>query len=342
MKKRCKQLAYLILVFTMIIMVLTGCQSSTKTETTTAAGTTAAAETAKVEKLTVGYIMGGPDLWNQSQSDGIQYACKKLGYEFISVNSEYTSEKELSNAEDLISKKVNAIIMFTVNSVTGQKVAQLSNEANIPLFLLDADVGEGPGKAVTVATYDFYACGKIVGEWVSKTMPNSKLAFIMGLPGAGITEEYQRGLEDGISNGVKLVDVKAADWDRAKAMSVMENMLSSKEEIDVVYVNNDDMAVGVVKALKDAGELGKIKVVTDNGSPDAVEMLKNDEIIMTITESPSYEGVADVKAIYDYFKGVEVPKKILVPEIVVTKDNLQDILTWGVDDNLLKQVGINF
>jgi ribose transport system substrate-binding protein len=293
---------------------------------------------AKARTLTVGYIMGGPELWQQSESDGVQAACKKLGYNFVSVNSEYTPEKELSNAEDLISKHVDAIIMFTVNANSGQKVAKMCNDAKIPLFLLDGDVGEGPGKAISVISYDFYECGKIVAQWVSKNMPKAKMAFIMGLPGAGITEAYQKGVEDGLSNGVKLVDVKPADWDRAKAMKVMEDLLTSKKAIDVVYVNNDDMAVGVIKALKDAGKLGKIKVVTDNGSPDSITMIKSGDLLMTVTESPAYQGVAAVKCIRDHFKGLPVPATILVPLKAVTKDNLNDILPWDVTDALVNKV----
>jgi ribose transport system substrate-binding protein len=290
------------------------------------------------KKITVGYIMGGPELWQQSESDGVQAACKKLGYNFVSVNSEYTPEKEISNAEDLISKHVDAIVMFTVNANSGQKAAKMCNDAKIPLFLLDGDVGEGPGKAVSVISYDFYETGKIVAQWVSKNMPNAKLAFIMGLPGAGITEAYQKGVEEGLSNGVKLVDVQPADWDRAKAMKVMEDMLAAKKAIDVVYVNNDDMAVGVIKALKDGGKFGKIKVVTDNGSPDSVTMIKNGELLMTVTESPAYQGIAAVKCIRDYFKGVKVPASILVPLKAVTKANLNDILPWDVTDDLVNKV----
>ena len=293
---------------------------------------------ADTKKITVGYIMGGPEAWQQSESDGVQAACKKLGYNFVSLNSEYTPEKEISNIEDLISKKVTAIIEFTVNSESGQKAAKMCNDAHIPLFLLDQDVGEGPGKAVSVVTYSFYDCGKIVAQWVSKNLPNSKLVYIEGLPGAGQVEEYQRGIEAGLSNGVKLVDVRPADWDRAKAMKVTEDLLTSKKAMDVIYVNNDDMAIGTIKVLKAAGVLGKIKVVSDNGSPDAVTMLKSGDLLMTVTESPAWEGIVAVKLVRDYLKGMKVPPRILTPLTAVTKNNLKDILPWDVTDELVNKV----
>ena len=292
------------------------------------------------QPITVGYIMGGPDLWNQSQWDAIEYTCDHYGYEFVALKSDYTSELELSNAEDLIAREVDAIIMFTVNANTGQKVAQLCNEADIPLFLLDGALADGPGTAVSLARYDFYECGKVVGTWVCENMPNAKMACVMGLPGANIIEEYQRGLFEVLTNGVEVVEEQPADWDRAKALAVTENILTGGKEIDVIYAHNEEMAAGVIKALENAGKLDEIAVVSANGSPDGVELLNGGKMVMTVTQSPSYEGVAAVKSVHDYFAGMDVPKEILVPLKAVTIDNIDDMLTWAVDDALLAKVGV--
>lgn len=343
--KKFSKVICLMLAFIMIIAVLGGCKSEPAIQEEAAATEEVqqdeeAATAEEDMELTIGYIMGGPDLWNQSQSDAIKYTCDKLGWSLVTLNSEYNSEKELSNAEDILSRNVDAVIMFTVNASTGQKVAQMCNEADVPLFLLDGDVGEGPGEAVTVSGYDFYECGKIVGEYLNENRPDSNLAVITGLPGAGIIEAYQEGLESILSDSIKMVDVQPGDWDRAKAMSAMENMLTSKKDIDVVYVHNEEMAMGAVKALKNAGKLGEIEIVSANGSPDGITMLENGEMLMTVTESPSYEGVAAVKAVRDYFNGMEVPERILVPLEAITIDNIEDILTWDVSDALLDLVGI--
>ena len=292
---------------------------------------------------TIGYIQGGPELWQQSQADAAKYAAEKLGYKFIGLNSEYKPEKELSNAEDLIAKKVDAIMMFTVNGETGQKVAQMANKANIPLFLIDGMAAEGPGKAVTTVQFDFKNIGETVGQYVSEKHPNSKMVYIQGLPGAGIVEAYTDGLTGKIkelNKGVEIVDMQPADWDRGKAMNVMQNMITSGKQFDVVFVNNEDMARGALKALADSGMAGKVAVVATGGSKDGLDMIKAGDIEATMAASPAYEAAVAMKAVKDHFEGKKVPEKIISPVVVITKDNIANAVSWDIDDNILKLAGL--
>ena len=292
---------------------------------------------------TIGYIQGGPELWQQSQADAAKYAAEKLGYKFIGLNSEYKPEKELSNAEDLIAKKVDAIMMFTVNGETGQKVAQMANKANIPLFLIDGMAAEGPGKVVTTVQFDFKNIGETVGQYVSEKHPNSKMVYIQGLPGAGIVEAYTDGLTGKIkelNKGVEIVDMQPADWDRGKAMNVMQNMITSGKPFDVVFVNNEDMARGALKALADSGMAGKVAVVATGGSKDGLDMIKAGDIEATMAASPAYEAAVAMKAVKDHFEGKKVPEKIISPVVVITKDNIANAVSWDIDDNILKLAGL--
>jgi len=292
---------------------------------------------------TIGYIQGGPELWQQSQADAAKYAAEKLGYKFIGLNSEYKPEKELSNAEDLIAKKVDAIMMFTVNGETGQKVAQMANKANIPLFLIDGMAAEGPGKVVTTVQFDFKNIGETVGQYVSEKHPNSKMVYIQGLPGAGIVEAYTDGLTGKIkelNKGVEIVDMQPADWDRGKAMNVMQNMITSGKQFDVVFVNNEDMARGALKALADSGMAGKVAVVATGGSKDGLDMIKAGDIEATMAASPAYEAAVAMKAVKDHFEGKKVPEKIISPVVVITKDNIANAVSWDIDDNILKLAGL--
>jgi ribose transport system substrate-binding protein len=306
-----------------------------------AASAPAAAPAAKV--YTIGYIQGGPELWQQSQADAAKYAAEKIGMKFIGLNSEYKPEKELSNAEDLVAKKVDAIVMFTVNGETGQKVAQMCNKANIPLFLIDGMAASGPGKVVTTVQFDFKVIGEMVGEYVSNKHPNSKLVYIQGLPGAGIVEAYTDGLTGKIqqmNKGVEVVTMQPADWDRAKAMNVMQNIIASGKAFDVAFVNNEDMARGAIKVLKDAGQADKVAVVSTGGSKDGLDMIKSGEIEATMAASPAYEAAVAIKAVRDYFDGKQVPEKIISPVIVVTKENVETGVSWDISDNILKLAGL--
>lgn len=323
-----KRIVCLVLALAMLLTVASAC---------------APVPAAKPSEKTIGYIQGGPEQWQQSQADAAKYAAEKLGYKFIGLNSEYKPEKELSNAEDLIAKKVDAIMMFTVNGETGQKVAQMANKANIPLFLIDGMAAEGPGKAVTTVQFDFKNIGEAVGQYVSEKHPNSKMVYIQGLPGAGIVEAYTDGLTGKIkelNKGVEIVDMQPADWDRGKAMNVMQNMITSGKQFDVAFVNNEDMARGALKALTDSGMAGKVAVVSTGGSKDGLDMIKAGDIEATMAASPAYEAAVAMKAVKDHFEGKKVPEKIISPVVVITKDNVANAVSWDIDDNILKLAGL--
>jgi len=292
------------------------------------------------EARTIGYIMGGPELWQQTQMEAAQHACATVGYDFVSLNSDYTAEKELSNAEDLISKGVDAIIMFTVNSETGQQVAQMCNEADIPLFLLDGAIAEGPGKAVTTVAFDFSEIGRAVGEYISVAHPGENAIYITGLVGAGIVEAYVEGLYGALSNGVEIVAQQAADWDRAKAMAVAEDIIASGAEFTVAFVNNEDMASGVILVLEENGLSDSVAVVATGGSDDGIRMIQEGKLAATIAASPAYESAVVVRAIVDYFAGVPVPEHIVTPVMTITADNLDDAVSFAINDNILKLTGL--
>lgn len=301
-------------------------------------GSTALAEN---KPLSIGYIMGGPEAWQQAEVDGAAFACEKLGYDITILNSNYEPEKEITNAEDLISKGVDAIIMFTVNAESGQKVAKMCNDANIPLFLLDGSVAEGEGKAVTMMSYSFYDIGYMVGSFVSEKYPGAKMVYITGLPGAGIVEDYTEGLQAGIAEGntgVEVVAQQPADWDRAKAIAVMESLLASGKEFSVAFINNEDMATGGIQVLEENNALENVAVIATGGSESGIELIKQGKLAMTCAASPAYEGMYMVKIVRDYMNGEEVPEVIGVPTTPITIENIDTAITWVPDDNMFDSI----
>jgi ribose transport system substrate-binding protein len=326
--EKMKKTLTMLLVVLMVLVLITGCSSATQ-------------KPGAKDSLTIGYIMGGPEEWQQCQADGAKFACDKLGYEIITLNSDYTPEKEITNAEDLISKGVDAIVMFTVNAESGQKVAKMCNDADIPLFLLDGSIGEGEGKAVTVMSYSFYDLGYTIGQFVSEKFPGSKMVYITGLPGAGIVEDYSDGLHTGIKDagkGVEVVAEQPADWDRAKTIDVMESLIAGNTEFSVAFVNNEDMATGAIQVLEENNMLESVAVIATGGSEAGINLIKEGKLTMTCAASPAYEGVYMIKMIRDYFDGKEVPEVISVPTTPITTDNIDKAITWTPDENMYNSI----
>ncbi len=123
----------------------------------------------------------------------------------------------------------------------------------------------------------------------------------------------------------------------------MQNMLQSGQEFTVVHVGNEDMAMGVVQVLKDAGKLNNpIKVISNNGSPEGLESIMKGELQATISTSPGVEGIVCFEALYRHIKGEKVPKQVMIPMVWINKDNVAEAVAWEADDTAFALVNEMF
>jgi len=347
----------LILLFTVILTVSmlllgSGCKQEvapvkesppTQEETTTtgAEEEKAEEETTVEKELKLGYIMPGPDPWYAYARDGFLYAAEKKGVEVTWLNSDYDGEKEQANVEDLITQQVDGINLFSFLPEGAQLAAQKANKANIPMTLEMSALGEGPGKVISIIDFDWKKFGSMEAEYIATNWPNEKVLIICGMMGQGPNDLYLSGLKETLEEkGVnEIVGIHPADYDRQKAMDIMQDMLQSGIEFSVVQVGNEDMAMGVIQVLKDAGKLNNpIKVISNNGSPDGLQAVKNGELAATVSTSASIGSVTAFAALYRYLQGEEVPEILYGPMFMVTKDNVDEAISWEVSDDTLKAV----
>lgn len=348
MKKVLSIVLTVILVMSLSILIA-GCKKEAATETTVAETTvaeTTVAETTAVEttaaettvQLTFGNIQPGPDPWYQYSIDAFKYYAKKEGVTVNYLNSEYNQDKDIANLEDLIAKKVNAISVFPMTADLGQKYAQKANAAKIPIVMEAVTPAEGTGEYVTVVSFSYKMLGEAIAEYVNKKYPEAKLAYITGKPGTGVVEQYVEGLTGKLkelNSKVELVSQQPTDWNRQQAMDITQNLLQSGMKIDVIFANNEDMAGGVIQVLKEQNKLGKIAVVSTGASPEGIKLIQAGELEATAAGSASLEGALCFRASLDAVKGVQVPKLIVPPTMMVTKDNIDSAITWEINDKLI-------
>jgi len=298
-------------------------------------GVWSALSPAQEKQLTFGYIMPGSDPWYAYARDGFLLAAQKRGVKVIVLNSDYDQQKELANIEDLITKKVDGINLFSFNPDGAQIAAQKCNVAGIPLTVEMSHIAEGPGKVVCDIEFDWVRLGEMIAEFIAENYPGEKVLEITGLIGQGPIDNLLAGLKRRMQELGKneLIGIHPADYNREKAMNVMQNMLQSGQEFTVVHVANEDMAMGVLQVLKDAGKLNNpIKVISNNGSPEGLEAIKKGELQATVSTSPGVEGVVCFEALYRHVMGEKVPEKIIIPMIWITKDNVDQAVAWKADE----------
>jgi len=161
--------------------------------------------------------------------------------------------------------------------------------------------------------------------------------------GKGIVEEYMRGINDALEEfgTVEMTVYRDTNWDTETALNATQDVLAAGEEFDVIFANNESMAVGCYNALEDAGLAGNIPIVSTGGGPTGVQMLKDGIIQATIAGPVSLQGLYLFKAMYLYeTQGILPPEKHIAPGVTaITLDNLDETISWIPSDELIEMIG---
>ncbi len=291
--------------------------------------------------LRFGYIMPGPDPWYGYAKDGFLFAAAKNNVNVTVVNSDYDQQKELANLDDLVTQKVDGIDLFSFNPDGVQIGAQKANKSGIPLLAEMSTIAKGPGTVVCDVEFDWYKLGVVIADTIAKLHPGERVLEITGLVGQGPVDLYLKGMQARMKELGKntLVGIQPADYNREKAMNIMQNMLQSGQKFTVVHVGNEDMAMGVLQVLKDAGKLNNpIHVISNNGSPEGLAAIEDGDLEATVSTSPGVEGLVSFEALYRYVQGKKVPAKVMIPMIPIDKTNVASAVAWKVDDNAYAMV----
>jgi inositol transport system substrate-binding protein len=207
-------------------------------------------------------------------------------------------------------------------------------EEGIPLIAVDRRV-EGTSKPVPYVAADNVAGGRLMGEWVTKNMPKgAKIVIINGQLGSSSGMDRVRGIHEALKAGgdkYKVVAEQPADWDRGKALSVAQNILTSLTGNlpDVFLVVNDDMALGVLEAIRGMGLSDQIKLVSFDAYPEALKVIKAGQMVGTVEQHPSEQIRTALRLMADKIrKGTEL-KTVVVKPTLITAENIEQAERYG-------------
>jgi ribose transport system substrate-binding protein len=300
---------------------------------------------APAKKLTYGYIAYDmKDIWNQYGAEAFQYAAKLKGVNVILLDSENDAEKSVGCMQELIAKKVDGISIFPISPDQAATLIRMANEAGIPITVENLPMKEDAGDYISVVAcrYDDIGYGAI--KYIATAMPGSKVHFVAGAEGGGVWETYRIGVNkalDEFKGKVSMVDIIHGDWQTQKAMDVTQSFLSTGKAFDVVFANNDLMALGVFNALKDKGLDGKKKIISTGGSPDGLKMISSGVEYANITAPVSLQGLITFRNLWWNSMGKKKPAAFYpLPVIPVDKKNLSKAIKWdAVDKSTIAFIG---
>ena len=321
-------------VLALSVSLLTGCSSS-QTSSTAPASSEAKAEASTAApasgEIVIGLSMN--TLNNPFFVDvkaGVEKAAADNGVKLFITDAQNNSATQVSDVENLITKKPNAIIIDPTDSDAIVAAIESCNKAGIPVITLDRQANGG--EVESHIGYNAIKSGNIAGQYLVDTFKDKdkvNVVEIQGIMGTNVAQDRSKGFNEIISANAnfKKVATQAAEFDRAKAMAVMENILQANPEIDCVYAANDEMGLGALEAISAAGRLDQITIISCDAIDPALEKIRAGEMEATIAEPPFFLGKAGLQMALDVLNGKTVEKLTLLDNQLVTKENVDTIKT---------------
>lgn len=278
------------------------------------------------EKPTIGMSFPAADHgWLGAIIQNAEDEAKKLGVNY-KITTAADPNKQTNDVEDLISQKVDAIVMLPIESAALTPIADKVKEAGIPLIIVDRELESDAATAVVKG--DNKGIGLGAGKFIAEKLSGKgKVVEIIGVP-SSVTTLRSEGFREAIKDhpAIEIVASQSGDFQKEKSLHVMQNILQSESEIDAVYTHDDEMALGVLQAIKEANR-NDIQVITGAGGiKEVYELIKEDKSLMKATFEYSPLMVKDaVKVALDIINGNPPKEEIIVREAAqVTKENAND------------------
>ncbi len=249
--------------------------------------------------------------------DGAQKKADELGYKLVVLDSQNDPAKELANVEDLTVRGVKVLLINPTDSEAVVNAVKMANHNKIPVITLDR--GAVAGDVVSHIASDNVAGGKMAGDFIAEKLgAGAKVIQLEGIAGTSAARERGEGFKQAIdAHKFDVLASQPADFDRTKGLNVMENLLASKGDVKAVFAQNDEMALGALRAINAANK--KVLVVGFDGTDDGVKAVQTGKMAATIAQQPDLIGALGVVTADKVLKGEKVEAKIPVDLKVIHK-----------------------
>ncbi len=272
--------------------------------------------------LTIGFSqIGSESGWRAAETTVTKQEAEKRGIDLKFADAQQKQENQIKAIRSFIAQGVDAILVAPVVATGWDEVLEEAADAEIPVVLLDRTVDADESLYLTAVTSDLVHEGKVAGEWLANEMAGEdcRIVELQGTTGSSPAIDRKAGFEQGIAghDNLEIVRSQTGDFTRAQGKVVMESFLKAEggENICALYAHNDDMAVGAIQAIKEAGlKPGEdIKIVAIDAVPDAHKAIAAGEMNATIELTPNMAGPA-LDALEAYLANGTEPAKWIQTE----------------------------
>lgn len=238
--------------------------------------------------------------------------------------------KQISQVENFIAQKVDVMIVNPIDSAATRNITEKAMKAGIKLIYVNRLPEEKLPEGVVYVGSDENVSGTMQGEYLAKKL-NGKgnVAIMMG----ELSTEAARTRTKGVKNvfakypDIKIVEEQTANWQRAEGMNLMSNWITTGKKIDAVASNNDEMAIGAIMALQQAGVApGKVLVGGVDATPDALVEMKKGTMAVTVFQDAKGQGTSAIDTAVKMVNGEKTEQFVMTPFQLVTPENYKDFM----------------
>ncbi|MGV8888319.1 MAG: sugar ABC transporter substrate-binding protein [Pseudomonas sp.] len=264
------------------------------------------------------YLRESMDKKAKSYPDGVQL-------QFEDARSDVV--KQLSQVENFISQKVDAIVVNPVDTAATKKITEAAVKAGIPLVYVNRrpDDLKLPKGVVTVASNDLEA-GEMQMQYLADKMGGKgDIVILLGDLANNSTTNRTKGVKDVLAKypNIKIEQEQTGTWLRDKGMTLVNDWLTQGRKFDAVIANNDEMAIGAAMALQQAGvEKGSVLIAGVDGTPDGLNAIKKGNMAVSVFQDAKGQADGSIDTAVKMAKNEPVEQAVWVPYRLITPQNV--------------------
>ncbi|MBM9468537.1 sugar ABC transporter substrate-binding protein [Nakamurella leprariae] len=274
---------------------------------------------------TIGVSMSFLNQFYAAAVEGMEDEAAAQGWKLVVLNANSNSSQQVNQVQNLVSQDVGAVIFAQLDAASGGASLTAANDAGVPVIAIDQV--PAAGDYVTYIGSDSVRMGEQACDFLVETIGGSgDIAIVQGVPGSSTQLQRTEGCDRVLTatSSVSVVSTTSANWDQNTAANVFANVLTANPDLDGIFAQNDDMALGAATAIESADHPA-IPMVTIDGFPAAYEAIDAGTVTATISQQPYLMGQLAVRNAITAIDGgaADIPKDQIQEAVLVTKENVE-------------------
>lgn len=332
-----KRFLSIVLAVTLMLTLFAACgnsstPSSTSPSQTSSSSSQSPSSDSKDEEIYIGFV--GMTLNNEyhiTLANAAKQKAEELGVKIdIQAGGQHASAAaQLTIIENMIANGVDGIILVPSASEGLESALRKCKEQGIPVInadtMLDATVVSNVGLEIPFYGTDNYAGAKLAGEFVKENFPEGTVtAILTGIEGHKNTSDRRNGFKDGAGDHIKVVAEQTANWEVDQGYTAAQNILSANPDLQLFFCSNDNMGIGALRAVQEAGLTDQVKIIGFDAVSEALNLVESGDFEATVAQFPAQMGILSVENIVKMIKGEDYEMYIDTGCKLITKENVAE------------------